>query len=301
MPEGPEIIITTQYLNTKLKKKKIESIKILSGRYTHEKLKGFDLLKNTPITIETIDSKGKFMWMKLIDNVGNTIYMLNTFGMTGRWSFHKDRNARIKFVIKSNTNTEKKYDLYYIDTRNMGTLKFVTDKRILQKELDKLAPDVLKTVMDDDDLVREIKQYIARSKTDKNLVKVLMDQKAIVSGIGNYLVAEILYDAKLDPHRSIKSLSEYQLKNLAHSIRKIAKQSYYKNEVGYMDQFKLFMKTHVDRVDKGIFPNYHPDIKPTESFQFKVYRKKKDPHGNDVETDELVKNRKIHWVKNIQK
>jgi len=301
MPEGPEVIITTQYLKTKLKKKKIESIKILSGRYTHQKLKGFDLLDKTPITVDTIDSKGKFMWMKLTDNSGKTIYMLNSFGMTGRWSFHKDSNARIKFVIKSNTNPEKKYDLYYIDTRNMGNLEFVTDERILQKKIDTLAPDVLKTPMNDDDLIKAIKHYISRNKKDKNLVKVLMDQKAIVSGIGNYMVAEILYDAKLDPHRNIDSLSDSELKNLAHSIRKISKYSYYKNNVGYMEQFKIFMKTHADRVDKGIFPNYHPDITPTESFQFKVYRQKKDPYGNDVETDELVKDRTIHWVKNIQK
>ena len=39
------------------------------------------------------------------------------------------------------------------------------------------------------------------------LVKVLMDQQALVSGIGNYLVAEILYDAKLNPHRELDKLS----------------------------------------------------------------------------------------------
>lgn len=301
MPEGPEILITSQYLKTKLKKKKIVSIEVLSGRYTHQTLKGLELTKETPLTVDTIDSKGKFLWMKLIDKTGKPIYMMNTFGMTGRWSFHKNASSRVKIVVQSNTDPSKKYDLYYVDSRNFGTIEFTTNQHSLQKKIDKLAPDVLKTDMDDDDLVRMIKHFTSTSKKDKNLVKVLMDQEAIVSGIGNYLVAEILYDAKLNPHRSLKELSDDEIKTLAHSIRKISKMAYYNNTSGYMDHFKIFMKTHSARVDSGVFPNYHPDIKTKKKFTFKVYQQKQDPEGNDVENDEILKDRTIHWVKAVQK
>jgi DNA-formamidopyrimidine glycosylase len=301
MPEGPEIVITTQYLTTKIKKKKIKSIEVVSGRYTHETLKGLKLTKNTPLTIKSIDSKGKFMWMEFVDNDGKTIYMLNTFGLTGHWSFHEEANSRVKFVIESATDSSKTYTLYFIDQRNFGTMEFTDNEQLLKTKLKKLAPDVLKTTMTDDDLVEMIKNYNAKTKKDKNLVKVLMDQNAIVSGIGNYLVAEILYDAKLNPHRSLDSLSNSEIETLAHSIRKIVKYAYYDNDTGYMDHFKDFMKTHAARIDKGIFPNYHPDIKANEGFKFKVYLKDKDPHGNNVEKDRILKDRTIHWVKNIQK
>jgi DNA-formamidopyrimidine glycosylase len=301
MPEGPEILITCQYLTTKLKNKKIESIQILSGRYTHQKLKGLDLIHSHPLTIGMINSKGKFMWMNLIDKHGKIIYMMNTFGMTGRWSFHKNASSRIKFVILSNTDPSKKYDLYYIDARNFGTIEFTINQQILQKKINKLAPDLLKTDMDDNDILRMIRLFTSTSKKDKNLVKVLMDQEAIVSGIGNYLVAEILYDAKLNPHRNLKDLSVTDMKTLAHSMRKIAKSAYYNNNSGYMDNFKIFMSTHSSKIDSGSFPNYHPDIKSKKNFVFKVYQQKQDPDGNEVEKDEIVKGRTIHWVKNVQK
>lgn len=301
MPEGPEILITCQYLKTKLKKKKIDSIQVLSGRYTHQNLKGLELTKSTPLTVDTIDSKGKFLWMKLVDKTGKSIYMMNTFGMTGRWSFRKNASSRLKIVIQSNTDPAKKYDLYFIDSRNFGTIEFTSNQQTLQKKIDKLAPDVLKTDMNDNDLVRLFRHFTSTSRKDKNLVKVLMDQEAIVSGIGNYLVAEILYDAKLDPHRSLTNLSDDEMKALAHSIRKIVKSAYYNNNSGYMEHFKLFMKTHSSRIDSGVFPNYHPDIKSNKKFSFKVYQQKQDPNGNDVENDEIVKDRTIHWVKAVQK
>ena len=301
MPEGPEILITAQYLKSKLKKKKITSIEVLSGRYTHQDLKGFNLTTNTSLIIDTVESKGKFMWMKLIDNSNRSIYMMNTFGLTGSWSFTLTKSARIKITIQSNTDSSKKYNLYFLDSRNFGTVEFTSNQEILQKKLDSLAPDVLKMDMDDNALIRHINNFMSKSRKNMNLVKVLMDQKAIVSGIGNYLVAEILYDAKLNPHRSLTDLSKTELKRLSHSIRKLVKYAYYNNDSGYMEYFKEFMKTHALKIDKGIFPNYHPDIKANKKFIFKVYQQEKDPFGNTVHNDEIVKGRTIHWVKNVQK
>lgn len=301
MPEGPEIIIATQYLKTKINKKKILSVEVLSGRYTHQHLKGITLLKNTtPLTVETIDSKGKFLWMKLKDKNNTDVYMLNTFGLSGRWSFNEDKSARVVFTIQSKTNPDKQYKLYFVDPRNFGTLEFSRDQLDVQKKLDRLAPDILKDGLRDDDMITLIENYNKKTRKDKNLVKVLMDQEAIVSGIGNYLVAEILYDAKLNPHRSLNDLSNDEIHTLAHSIRKIAKEAYYNNGSGYMEYYETFMSTHSQRIDDGIFPNYHPDIKSKKNFTFKVYQQKYDPFGNKVENDEIVKGRTIHWVKNIQ-
>jgi DNA-formamidopyrimidine glycosylase len=300
MPEGPEILITSQYLGTKLKNKKIQSIDILSGRYTHQKLKGLTLVDNFPHTVLKVDSKGKFLWFHMVDNNNKSIYMLCTFGLTGRWSFHKEKNSRIHFAVQSTTNAKKKYDLYYIDDRNFGTVEFTDNTRILDAKLDRLAPDVLKSNQTDDLMINTIKKYTLK-KDGKNIVKVLMDQEAVVSGIGNYLVAEILYDAKIDPHRNIGDLSDREIEHLAMSIRKITKHAYYHNTSGYMTYFEKFMKKHADRIDSGVYPNYHPDIKIKQPFEFKVYQQKKDPLGNKVQNDEIIKGRTIHWVEQIQK
>ena len=68
-----------------------------------------------------------------------------------------------------------------------------------------------------------------------------MDQNDIVSGIGNYLSAEILYDAKISPHRQLDKLSNTEKKQLAHSMRKIVKLAYYDNKTGYMEHYIQFM------------------------------------------------------------
>lgn len=301
MPEGPEIIITMQYLKSKIKKKKIKGIEILSGRYTHETLKGYELTENKIFIIEDINTKGKFLWFKMTDLAGKTYYMLNTFGLSGRWSFENNNSARVKFIIQSNTDSSKTYSLYYIDPRNFGTIEFTDNETVLNNKLNKLAPDILKDIKTDDDIVKKINYLVTNKKRDLNLVKTLMDQEILVSGIGNYLVAEILYDACLDPHRSLVSLNNNEVKNLAHSMRKIPKYAYYDNSSGYMEYFDSFMKSHTKKIDNGIYPNYHPDIKVLNGFRFKVYQQKKDPNGYTVLNDEIVKGRTIHWVKEIQK
>lgn len=304
MPEGPEIIISTQYLKSKLQNKSIKSIKILGGRYSHQELIGLKLLRpSRSYKIIDINSKGKFIWFELQDTKDRTtIYLANTLGMAGNWSFYKSKSSRIRFQICCTKKKKKRYyNLYFADSRNFGDIRFYDNVEDLESRLDKLAPDILKGGLSDREIVNLIDKYIKKSRADKNVVKTLMNQNAVVSGIGNYLVAEILYDAKINPHRSLDDFSKAEKKRLAHSIRKITKQSYYDNKTGYMVNYTEFMENHPVKVDKRIFPNYHPDIKVDKTFEFKVYQKKKDPKGNKVKRDSIVKNRTIHWVPNIQK
>ena len=81
------------------------------------------------------------------------------------------------------------------------------------------------------------------------------------------------------------------------------KLSYYSNETGYMTSFGDFIQLHKERIDKGIYQNYQPSIKlDDKTFEFKVYRKDKDPFGNDVDADKTIqKTRSTYWVKNVQK
>lgn len=303
MPEGPEIVIATQYLKTKLIGKAIESIKILSGKYKRLPLKGQDLLKSGhSYKIESIDTKGKFVWFVLQDKkTHDYLYLANTFGMTGRWGFYKNNSARVRFKICCEKNG-KKYNLYFSDQRNFGNIDIYDNFEDLEKRIDKLAPDILTGGLSDSDVLNLIDNFIDNSKKDKNLYKVLMDQEAVVSGIGNYLSAEILYDAKLDPHRSLDDLSTVEKKRLAHSMRRITKMSYYDNKTGYMQYYLQFMENHPVKVDKRIFPNYHPDITTDQPFEFKVYQLKTDPYGNEVLTDDnIIKGRTLHWVAEVQK
>src|SRR6185437_4326413 len=123
MPEICEVAITAQYLSEKLIGKKITKLEVISGKYTRLNLPGKDLL-DRPTKIIKIDSKGKFLWFEC-----ENLFILNTFGMTGEWSFDNDKNARISFNIDDGST------VYFIDPRNMGNIIITNSRTILENKI----------------------------------------------------------------------------------------------------------------------------------------------------------------------
>jgi hypothetical protein len=124
----------------------------------------------------------------------------------------------------------------------------------------------------------------------------------IASGIGNYLLCEILYRAKISPHRQMADLSDHELTTLANMIKYVTKLCYMANTTGYMKKLADFIPKHVEKVEDGIFPNYHPEvkIKKGEVFEFMVYGRKSDDYGNEVQADKIVDDRTTYWVPVVQ-
>jgi len=285
MPEVSEIALTAEILEKKIRNKKIVSFDFVSGRYGPGRTEpvGFEdfagALDVKPMKLLNVMTKGKFLWF--VFKGTEEFYVMNTFGLTGMWSLFKARNTRAVLTFADGT------EVFYSDPRNFGTFKFTSDRKVLQKKLNELAPDWLK----------EQTQNLSKIKSvNKNIVEILTDQKLIGSGIGNYLVCEILYRAKLSPRWKGPSLSTSDVKNLVHWIQYMVKLSYVSNHIGYMvnlDEEAVKLKRK----------DYLPDIKlkkSDEEFEFSVYRKKIDPLGNPVRI-EKIKDRSIHWVKAVQK
>jgi formamidopyrimidine-DNA glycosylase len=310
MPEGPEVTILGQFLFTKLEGRIIEKMEILSGKYSRKPMNNHTLLNgNTNYLIKNIDSKGKLMWITLenIEN-NNKIYLVSHLGLTGFWGFTEGKNDRLKFTI-SDTKNNKKYSLYFEDDRNFGNIDIYDDRNDLDDKINELAPDALKHDFTTNDFAKLFKNYLSKSpkRKEQEIGLALMKQKqndGVISGIGNYLMAEILYDAKLSPYRKAGSLTEDEIYSLCKSIKYITKLSYYDNETGYMTHFDEFIKIHKKGIDKGIYPEFHIDIKlkKNEKFDFKVYRQDKDSDGNEVLADKkLQKTRSTYWTPAIQK
>ena len=310
MPEVCEVALTAQYLLTKLKGRYITALKVVGGKYMRLPLPGLDLISQNslPLEIINIHTKGKFMWFELLGN-DQRLFIFNHFGMTGEWSFKKDSNDRIILDIETDPNNviNKKYKLHFADQRNFGKFEISDDEKRLQEKIQSLAPDILKTNFTSDQFLSWIKKYIEKSnkRSKVPIVKVLMRQNiddGICSGIGNYLSSEILYRAKISPFRQIGSLSEDEIKVLAFTIKRVVKLCYISNITGYMTKLSHFVEKHKEKVDSGIFPNYHPDIKleSGETFKFLVYRRKEDDFGNPVKVDVIIKPRSTYWVPNVQ-
>lgn len=289
MPEIAEIALTAEILEKNLKKKKLISFDFVSGRYTKRDPVGYsDFCESLPLTLNRVDSRGKFLWFEFSDSSNNVWYVWNTFGLTGMWSLANDDDTpnylRAQLIFKGGINAN------FSDMRNFGTFKFSKNSNELNDKLDSLSPDFLK---DDDFNLDNITKY----KTP--IVKILMDQKKVGSGLGNYLVAEILYRAGISPHRLGSTLTKADIKNLTYWIKYVVKLSYIDNHTGYM--------INLDKESSKIHRiNYHPDIKLADkTFDFLVYRKKTDPDGNPVKAEKIVgtgdNKRTTYWVPKVQK
>ena len=287
MPEIAEVALTAEILEKNLKRKTLTSFDFVSGRFSKKNPSGYDdFIKALPLKIKKVDSRGKFLWFELVSPVDKKEkwYIWNTFGLTGMWAFFEPTYTRAVLTFKNKLAT------YFSDMRNFGTFKFSTSREDLDKKLAELTPDFLK----DSDF------DISKVKTLKiPIVKILMDQKKVGSGIGNYLVAEILYRARISPHRLGSNLTNDEIANLTYWIKYIIKLSYIDNHIGYM----VDLESEAEKIKKKI---YHIDVKLKEkTFKFLVYRQKEDPDGHKVKAEKIVgpekTKRTTYWVPAVQK
>ncbi len=311
MPEVSEIALTAEILNNKFRGKKIKKIEVHDKKYSEKLSKSLKKIgKTLPIKVNKIDSKGKLLWFELESSTSDsgsdsessksdTIkwYILNTFGLTGMWSFKKDDYTRMTLIF---TNDKK---IYYNDQLKFGTFKFINSEYELKAKLNSLGKDFLKDDFTEKEFWNKIKKLQTNDKIkNKPIVEILMDQKKLGSGLGNYLVAEILYRAKMSPHTLIKDITKERSSKLLNKINLTTKISYVSNITGYM---KYLSK---NLVKNGKHKNYHPEIKldKDDKFEFLVYDKKLDSKGNKVKKEKIItsgpnKGRTTHWVPKVQK
>jgi len=211
VPEGPEVKRIVDRLQEELVGQTLIDINIISGRYEkHGTPQGYaDLVERLPAKITDVQCKGKFIFMRL----NNRFSMWNTLGMSGFWSESKSKHARVSLQL----STKK---VYFCDTRNFGTLKFVKGRKQLIKKLDSLGPDMLSEEVDDALFLKRL-----RKKNGRTIVEAIMDQK-VVSGVGNYLKSESLYLAEISPHRKVEDISDDRLKALKQAIQTTIRSSY---------------------------------------------------------------------------
>jgi formamidopyrimidine-DNA glycosylase len=221
-----------------------------------------------------------------------------TFGLKGKLSFKKVKYTKVKFVFENDEGDVKSF--YYSDVIKYGNIVLCDSKQDFKKITNQIGIDLLQSDIDDDYIVDSIKKIQKTKYGSKLIIELLMHQKKLGSGIGNYLSAEILYRSKISPHKKIKSLIKKELYALAHSIRKTIKLSYLSNDSDYLQ--------YLTPVLKKVNVDYHSDIDidPDEDFEFLVYEQAEDSKGNKVKKDKIIpinaKNKRTtYWVPKVQK
>ena len=251
MPEGAEVKLIGESLARLVGTRKLTAVVPLSGRYVKKPIDGLiDMQSKLPASVIGIGVKGKLIFWIL----GNDHFLLSTLAMTGTWSASHSMHARVRFDFDSGG------PVFFVDTRNFGSLKFVYGRNRFKHKLDQLGPDMLSEQI-------TYPQFAARMDTKSHwpICKALIDQ-SVISGCGNYVKAEALYRAHISPHRMVGSLSGAEMNDLMREIQAVLREGYETQD-----------------------PN-----------RFLVYGKNTDLLGNEVIREMTPDGRRTHWVPEIQ-
>jgi DNA-formamidopyrimidine glycosylase len=286
MPEGPEIYSFGIELFNFFHNMVLSKIKILSGKYKRKPFKNYKISKQIlPSKILSVSTHGKILLIELeLD-----YFIIITFGMTGYLTTKSgSKHNKIEFEC---TNNKK---IFYNDQRNFGNI-YLLKSDIVYEKIKDLGPDLL-----DDRTNYEIfknRFIIYKSKYPNRPIGLILLDQSFVSGIGNYLRADILYLSKISPYREIKNISKSELK-------KLYKFSY--NLIRYYAsiQIKSIDLTNLANLTNNhiIKSNLKYDLKITpEKYNrdFLIYGEKEDINGRPINRDKFY-SRSIFWVKSIQ-
>jgi formamidopyrimidine-DNA glycosylase len=270
MPEGPEVRRMAEGLAKRIVGKELVEAQILGGKWLKKEPTGIEVIREPlergSLKVDWVKVKGKFIYAKIGD-----IFMWNTLGMSGGWRDLRGKHSH--FVLRFSDSSE----VFFEDVRRFGNISFYSDFQEVQNKLNGSGPDMLNSEVPFADF------YARLSKSpNKNICKAIMDQK-VISGVGNYIKSEALYRAGISPHLKICDIPLEGMERLCEWIKIIIKTSY--------EQGGATLATYTD------MDNNHGDF----VFSFHVYRKDKDPLGNNVVHEITDDGRMTHWVPEIQK
>lgn len=262
MPEGPEIRTLGRQLRPLIVGQTITEINADANRAAHVKLLGQAKAQGAiGAKVLDVSTHGKRLsWL-----LSNGKYFNFSFGMTGSFSTQPGSHNRLIFYFANDTC------IYYDDIRCFGKVTF--------NDIDTglMGVDPFGT-----GYTIPLFNNLLELNKKKRLAEYLLDQ-SYIAGIGNYLRAEILYRAKLNPWRTCESLTNQEKHTLYVTIEQLMVESYdcggctlatYKNVQG----------------NPGTFAE-----------KLVVYKKKKDPFGNKVVRELDKTKRAMWWVPTVQK
>lgn len=257
-----------------------------TGRYLKKEPEGLESFltqirtSNVGPLISEVGTKGKFMWWKF-DLMNDPVpwFMHCTYGMSGGW-FTSPTNHSAFVVEYSDSGipvTRDTQHVFFNDPRHFGTIKFVRGGEVHEKKLRSLGPCILTSQMTPSLFATKV-----LGKPVRTIAEALMDQ-ATVSGIGNYIKAEVLYRSGVSPWRPVTEITPQEYEEMCQHVLDVASESY-KSRGATISTYRT-----VDG-QKG-----------ATQFDFKVYSMKRCPLGHEVSREETPEGRTSHWCKVCQK
>lgn len=226
MPEGPEVHREADKIRN--------AIGYQSPIYLyfyHEHLKPFenDLAGRQ---VENVEAYGKGLVISFEDDYH--IYSHNQ--LYGKWYINKagdypKTNRQLRLEIRTDQKSALLYSASEIDVMDSVSLHE-------HPYLSKLGPDLLKGVSADTIAERAVSEQFHR----RSFASLLLDQ-GFLSGVGNYLRTEILFDAGVHPNKRPIDLSDDTIENFSKSALTITGRSYETGGITTPNELALKLKS----------------------------------------------------------
>jgi formamidopyrimidine-DNA glycosylase len=234
MPELPEVEVVRKGLAKHVKNRKISNAKVRNNRA----LRNFEFSSKTfektvsGFTINSVERRGKFLWMTL----KNSSQAISAhLGMSGQMLMVKKEekpstHARVTFDF-----SDTKSSLHFIDQRTFGWVNLeelveAKDKRLVPQSVLHISPDLFEETFDLDKTISNIK----RRKT--GIKQALLNQE-IVAGIGNIYADEALWLAKTHWADVCENLSEKKIKEILISAKEVMAKALEKGGTSFDDLY----------------------------------------------------------------
>ncbi|ANM60731.1 MUTM homolog-1 [Arabidopsis thaliana] len=222
MPELPEVEAARRAIEENCLGKKIKRVIIADDNKVIHGISPSDF--QTSILGKTIISarrKGKNLWLEL----DSPPFPSFQFGMAGAIYIKGVAVTKYKrSAVKDSEEWPSKYSKFFVELDDGLELSF-TDKRRFAKvrllanptsvsPISELGPDALLEPM----TVDEFAESLAKKKIT---IKPLLLDQGYISGIGNWIADEVLYQARIHPLQTASSLSKEQCEALHTSIKEV--------------------------------------------------------------------------------
>lgn len=282
MPERPEIATMANQLSQIFKDKKCNYV-IITERYKDGYNNG--LYSSTQLyyqlgqgfkyvaiggKLTNITSRGKKIIFEFAENENDRFRFVSACGLDGRWTLKESKYTCIKIIFDDCI-------AFYEQVRIGGNFSIC---RFPSSEYNHIFSEVGPDLMTDETLWEKF-YFIMRNSSTMHwkIAEYMMEQK-FMSGIGNYLRADILYKSRIHPWRTLGSLSDNDLYNLWVNTKNTIFESYNLNGMSIRDYI---------------------DINSTKgSYQSICYGKNFDQFGNCIINEKDKKGRTIYYCPAIQ-
>lgn len=211
MPEAPEVRLVQDYLNSNIPTEPLTQIRVYAKDFLDSNTL-YHLNEHIGQKLFSIHRRGKSLFFYFENDYSNSVSgFLNGLGMTGYWVVTKEKGdlKHCQFELEFGKG-DKLIRWQYHDIRGFG--RFTS-----KLNYDKLGQDIFNW----DANTFAYKWPNETLKTKRAIKDVLLDQ-SFIAGIGNYLAAEILFEAKIHPQTRTNTLDKDKLVSILNIAKDLA-------------------------------------------------------------------------------